>query len=244
MCDFMSYIKKDGKLYFLRDDDILSKWGKDCDIRDHIGHSAIEEFYPESRGGEHIESATKLPVEISNEINKGHMDLMAKAGGWHGARYSNTGKLNSPWWVKVEKFIKEVKKIKYLDNHGAINPEWLVFETMAAAGDTAMDAAWDAARDAARAAARAAAWDAARAAACDAARDAAGDTAMDAARDAARDAAWDAARAAALLARCVIAGFADDNEHMIHAKKRLDVWRAGYGLLCDVNGVLYVYKKI
>ena len=75
-----------------------------------------------------------------------------------------------------------------------------------------------------RAAARAAAWAAARAAA----------------RDAARDAAWDAA----LLARVLICqGLKLDKKHTIHAQKRWEVWQKGYGLLCDVDGVFYVYEK-
>ena len=44
MCDWCSWIKKDGKLYFLRDDDIEAKWPR-ADFKDKIGHLAIEEFY-------------------------------------------------------------------------------------------------------------------------------------------------------------------------------------------------------
>jgi hypothetical protein len=32
-----------------------------------------------------------------------------------------------------------------------------------------------------------------------------------------------------------------DPKHIKHAEARMDVWRAGYGLRCDVNGKLYVY---
>ena len=34
------------------------------------------------------------------------------------------------------------------------------------------------------------------------------------------------------------------DEHIVHAEKRMEVWRKGYGLSCDVQGVLYVYKTI
>jgi hypothetical protein len=32
-----------------------------------------------------------------------------------------------------------------------------------------------------------------------------------------------------------------DIKHIEHAKERMDVWRRGFGLFCDVNGKLYVY---
>ena len=81
---------------------------------------------------------------------------------------------------------------------------------------------------------RAAAWDAARAAAGDAAGDAAG------------AAAWAAAWDAALYSRGIFIcdGLKLAEKHKTHIKKRMEVWQKGYGLYCDVNGVLYVYNKI
>ena len=79
-------------------------------------------------------------------------------------------------------------------------------------------------RAAARAAVRVAAWDAAR----------------DAAWDAARDAALDAALLSSLT---MCAGLDVDPKHMMYAKKRWAVWEAGYGVLCDFDGVIYAYKK-
>ena len=133
-----------------------------------------------------------------------------------------------------------------------------------AAGDAALDAAWGAALDAARGAARDAAWGAAGGAARDAAWGAAGGAAWGAARGAARDAAWgaawdaargaaldaargaarDAARGAALISDYIIVAdlkFKDKKKHLVHVKARWEVWQKGYGLLCDVDGVLYVY---
>ena len=57
---------------------------------------------------------------------------------------------------------------------------------------------------------------------------------------------WAAARAAAWAASllgCVLTcdGLPLDQKHIDHAKARWRVWSKGYGLLCDVNGVLYVY---
>jgi hypothetical protein len=199
MCDYFSWIEKGKKLYFLDDATIEARWPND-DIRDHIGHAAIEEVFPESRGGKHVENAINIPSRIAAEINQGHMDKMAKAGQWTGARYTACGHLCSNWWENTEEFIKAVKKIKWLNNHGNIKSEWLIFDTRAAAEDAAR--------------------------AC----------------DSARDAAWAAARDVALYARCLMAD--PGLPHSKHVTDRLDVWLQGYGLLCDINGILYVYKKV
>jgi len=61
--------------------------------------------------------------------------------------------------------------------------------------------------------------------------------ASSAARDAARDAAWDAA----LVARCYLAFPA--STHYKYALSRWAIWEAGYGLLCDIEGTFFVYKK-
>lgn len=259
MCDWCSWIKKDGKVYYLTDDMIAAKW-PNYEVRDKIGHSAIEEYFPESKGGVHFESPIKIPAEIAREVNKGHCDAMLKAGGWAGARYSKSGNLNSPWWGAIKQLIKEVKQIKYFSSTGVICNNWKVFETRGAAWDAARGDAWDAAGDAALDdaryesqeaawhAERGAAWDAAGDAAWDAARGAAWDAARFAAQGAARGDAWDAAvdaaRGAALLVMCTVAYYYDpENRHYKYAQSRFDVWRSGYGLLCDIDGVLYVYKK-
>jgi hypothetical protein len=170
----------------------------------------------------------------------------------------------------VEKVIQEVKHVGYFDMHGEVDPEWHMSygETWGAAGvaagaaaggaawvaagAAARDAAWTAAGDAARDAAwtaagdaaGGAAWVAAGAAARDAAWTAAGDAAWTAAGDAAwaaaRDAAWAAAGDAALYVRILLVPSINE-KHRKHAEARMDVWRRGYGLYCDVNGKLYVY---
>jgi len=80
-----------------------------------------------------------------------------------------------------------------------------------------------------------------RGAAGDAAWYAAGDAALDAAWDAARDAAWGAALSAALI-------ICDDlpipQQHVDYIRRRWAVWQAGYGVVCDVDGVLYCYRKL
>ena len=145
---------------------------------------------------------------------------------------------NPKWWDDAEKFIKEeIPNIPYFNPDGKPKKEWRVFPNRAAALDAAldaaMDAAWDAASDAARDATRDAAWDAAW--------DAARDSALGAARDATRDAAWDAALFVA--AEYICRGTKLARKHREHARKRMEVWRKGYGLLCDVGGGLFVYER-
>ena len=153
------------------------------------------------------------------------------------------------WWKRVVHFVEvEIPAVKWMSGCGEVLPEWKVFETRDAASD-ALDAAWNAARDAASDASDAwdawdaawdATWDAARDAAWNAARDAAWDAAWDAALDAASDA-WDASLMAAMH---LTSDLDVANEHRAHTAKRWDVWVRGYGLLCDVDGVLYVYKRV
>ena len=74
-------------------------------------------------------------------------------------------------------------------------------------------------------------------------RDAARAAAWDAAGDAAGDAAWDAAGAAALYARVLVCGgLYLAQKHIDHATARMEVWKRGYGLACDIARVLYVYR--
>jgi len=126
------------------------------------------------------------------------------------------------WWNDCVGWVNTLKSIAWLKPDGKPNKEWKLFETRDAARDAAWDVAWNAARNAAR----------------DAARDAAWDAAWDAARNAAED--------AALYSRGIFIcdGLKLEKKHTVHLKKRMEVWQKGYGLLCDVDGVLYVYKKI
>ncbi len=237
---------------------IEAKW-PDANFTDKIGHGSIREYY-QLEDGTNKEGALKIPPQIAARVNRGAMDKMAKAGQWAGVRYSKSGAINSPWWKPVNSIIKECKKIKWFDNHGEIKKSWKIFETRAAAwaaaGAAAGDAAWAAAGDAAWAAAWAAAGDAAWAAAGDAVRSAvwaavraavraaAGAAVWAAVRAAVRSAVWAAAGDAALMARMFVSNIPESSKHYKHAIERMEVWRSGYGLFCDVKGKLYVYKKI
>ena len=131
-------------------------------------------------------------------------------------------------WDLLVKDITQIKKYPFFKPTNKPLKKWKLFKgkTWDAARDTARDAAWDAARDAAR--------------------DAALDAAWDAAWDAARGAALDAARDVALLIRvkfCMNLGLKIAKKHIVHVCERIEVWKRGYGLLCDVDGKLYVYAK-
>lgn len=55
---------------------------------------------------------------------------------------------------------------------------------------------------------------------------------------------WDAINDATLMARLISVkdlDFKDKEKHINHAKARMEVWEKGYGLLCELNGVFYVY---
>jgi hypothetical protein len=165
-------------------------------------------------------------------------------------------KIDKPKWLtNAEKFVKEIVDAKWFCNGKLPKTKKIkMFEARSSArssardavGAAAWDAAWDAARDAVWAAARDAAWDAARSAVGDAVgaatRDAVGAAAWDAARSAVGDAARSSARDAELMAQCLIAGLT--GKHFDHAKLRWSIWEAGYGVYCDVNGILYCYKKL
>jgi len=150
--------------------------------------------------------------------------------------------LEKPTWVsETEAFIESIRTVQWLKPRHAPLKAWQHFPTWDAAraaawdaaGAAAWDAAWAAAWDAARAAAWAAAWDAAGAAAWDAAWAAAG--------AAARAAAGDAARAAAL--ERITHDLDYPEKHKRHLRARWDVWKRGYGLVCDVDGVLFTFGE-
>jgi hypothetical protein len=168
------------------------------------------------------------------------------------------------WWTAWLPFVRdEIPATPFFQPDGDPDPAWRLFAgeswaaAEAAAWATARNAAWAAARYASQGAAwdaaRGAARDAARAAARDAARDAARATAWHAARAAAdaaartavRAAAWDAAEDAALYActEFVCADLPLGDTHRDHARARWNVWRKGYALVGDVDGVLYVYAR-
>lgn len=55
------------------------------------------------------------------------------------------------------------------------------------------------------------------------------------------EAAWDAVTYAQCMYTC--AGLPVADEDIDHMRKRMDIWRHGYGVVADVNGVLYCYEE-
>ena len=172
----------------------------------------------------------------------------------------------------IKALIHGIETMTWFDGHDELPAECLLFKTreeardaaLAAAlvatlaadtgGIVALDAAYDEARDAAWnaawVAARNAAWVAAFNGAHDAARNAAWVAAFNVVYNAARNAAWIAASDAALYAVVLTCdGLSLAQKHIDYAKRRWEVWKAGYGVECDVmdeNGVVtvYCYKRV
>ena len=81
MCEFVSWIEKDGKCYFLTAADLASKRGKQLikhckNDDDLVGHGAIRWFYGEFKGGKDREctdfsSPNNFPREIVTAMLEG-----------------------------------------------------------------------------------------------------------------------------------------------------------------------------
>jgi hypothetical protein len=171
------------------------------------------------------------------------------------------------WWTLTHQFVeRDIPSVNWLKPDLKPRKEWKLFKgtTWDVARNAASNVAWDAARNAARNvawdAARNVAWDAARNVAWDAARNAVGDAARNAASNAAGDATWDVVGnavgnavgdapwdavgdASLMVYRIITEDLKIDKKYVKHINKRWEVWEKGYALLCDVNGVLYVYAK-
>ena len=140
-----------------------------------------------------------------------------------------------PYYDAVTAYIGHLHTMSWMDNHGD-EPQGEDIKMYATRAD-ARDAAWNVALNAAWYAA----WNAASNAARNAALISAWNAAWDTAWDAARDAAWDAALYAGICITC--ADLPIEQKHIDHIRRRWSVWEAGYGVLCDVDGVLYCYRR-
>lgn len=166
-------------------------------------------------------------------------------------------KAHPQWWLDAHQFVDSLKGIPCLQASQPLDTQWRHHASRKAAwesawktarntpGNTAGDAALETARNIARLAGRQAAANAALEVAGNAAWkvawNAAGDPTWDYAREVAEDATWDAA--AFVLAMHICDGLELADQHKRHLAARMDVWRRGYGLLCDVRGVLFTYGR-
>ena len=153
--------------------------------------------------------------------------------------------------TKLSDFIESIPKVKFFKPDGKPKKEWKVFygdtwaSARASARDstrafawTSRDSEWASARDSALASAR----DSARGSACDSAMD----FAMELTRASAKNFEWEAADDFSLKAEMITVSdlkYKNKAKHEHDVDKRIEVWKKGYGLLGDVDGVLYVYAK-
>ena len=130
--------------------------------------------------------------------------------------------------LAVNRFLASISKIKWFGNHRPLKAEWQIFDTM--------DTAWSKARNTAKDAFWSKAWNTAWNAACSAV--------WNTGKDIVWSIPWNAAKDAALYAQMLIClDFNLEKRHIDHIKACWETWKRGYGLLCDVNGTLYVYRK-
>jgi hypothetical protein len=116
MCEFVSWIEKDGKNYWLRDDEVRAKgWA----MVDSVGHGAIEKYFGIS-GGVHKETPEFPPKEVREAVNNGEMKEMMQAGGYKevkfGDNWSNYATLDG-YWYKME-YDKKGNEVKFEDSKG------------------------------------------------------------------------------------------------------------------------------
>ena len=140
---------------------------------------------------------------------------------------------------RLKAFMESIHKTNWYRPDGKPKKEWKVVygNTWASAEASARAFAWASARDSARDSARASTW----AFAWASARDSAWDSAASAWASA-RDSAWDFSLKACQIIISDI-DYSNKKKHEEHIDSRIEVWRKGYGLLCDIDGVLYVYAR-
>jgi len=224
MCDIVSWIEKDGKLYWSRDDEILATYGEVTE--DHCGHSTLRKCQGIT-GGENYESAMQVPKEIAASVNRGELKLLSRAGGWVGLHFNEAGINDTPYWVRFKDELKKYESIPYtLDNHGAIDKKWIILESIDKSLDmpnvnsksffNACNQAWYQAY----VQHKCQAWDHAR----DLCRNNDIDNSL-------------------VIAAPIIDGY-ETSKWYDYAKRRSSIIEAGYGFLGDIDGVFYVYKHL
>lgn len=141
---------------------------------------------------------------------------------------------------KIEELLQKIKENKWFDNHEKLDDDIKLFDTRM----LALSAAWPSANGAALNFAAINAWAAAEAAAKQ----------MNVDNDYPARArkiccliqenpmSLGASPSDVILYAYCLMTLPPDSPHRIHAKKRADIWLDGYGVMCDVNGVLYAYK--
>lgn len=111
MCEFISWIEKDGDLFYLTDREVFSEQGKEilkgCKHNDYLGHEAIRLFYNIKGGNDHecrdFWDINKLPKELANKVK----DFSKYWGGMFREYFQNEDLCHiiyyapEPWKVKA-----------------------------------------------------------------------------------------------------------------------------------------------
>jgi hypothetical protein len=194
-------------------------------------------------GGKEHESFLKIPPEIAASVNRGEMKRLAKAGGWNGISFTRAGSNNTPYWLRYEKELKKYYNVTCpLDNHGPIDPRWMMFDTkmdaenymksLPADRDKSLNRAvrqvWAQVRGQFRMQARDEAWDKLQTMKDDSLKN---------------QSAYQFRDRSQVIVSAIIDGY-EETEWYSYFKKRLAIWEAGYGVLGDIAGVFYVYKHL
>lgn len=168
-------------------------------------------------------------------------------------RIKLTKKVRHPdWWIGAHKFVDEdLKNIEWFSQKGRKLKEWRYFkrDNFVQAWKAVEEATWEIVMKPrlVRDEARCVAWRAERQATWKAAREAVKETArMETRQDtwkAAQQITREARQSAELYVICkyICQGLNLDKKYLRHAEDRMEVWKRGYGLHCDINGELYVY---
>lgn len=239
MCEFFSFVHDGKNIYYF--DGEQRKNGVKMPDRNRIfsydSHSSITCYYKLDDDGvnkfEYNPFADELVLdgkticewdEKTIREQLAGIDWKPIAGDVEGAREFIRGLKDIPWF-KPDGTVEDSEEIK-------------LFETKS----DALDATWCAVRDADWFAA----WNATKHAALNdtkyAAFKIAWDTAMDAAWDVIKVADMDVALYCTMF--CALGDLKIDENHREHIRKRFEIWQHGYGVLCDVNGIIYAYKKV
>lgn len=252
MCEFFSFVHDGKKIYYFDGDQRKNgvKMPDGNKIGSYDSHSSITCYYKLDDDGvnkfEYNPFSDKLVLdgkticewdEKTIREQLAGIDWQPIAGDVEGVRAFIRGLKDIPWF-KPDGTVEDSEEIK-------------VFETWDVAMDAAMGAAmkadWDAAVDSV--------WDAMWYATLSAARNTAMDAAMDATWSATwdvvwYDAIWDVIKAAAWTTAyyCSMFYVCGDlkiaEKHREHIRKRFEIWQHGYGVFCDVNGIIYAYKRL
>ena len=158
-----------------------------------------------------------------------------------------TAEVVPQYWRDVETFVACLPDVPWMQPQGDPDPAWRVFEArgdVRAALILSLHDSIDTDRAFAMDAVRSAAMSAGRRAARNEAIDTSQLSILDKDHLVSGDASLDACRSASLSASILVCPPGSvDQKHIDHINARWDVWKRGYGLLCDVDGVLYVYRR-